>query len=109
MTAYRNFKPVPEPWMRDFFAGFMARMCAREGVEPMPEAAAAHWEQTGWQRRDQVMRLSVLRHAFRRALEVWLVLDLAVHLESQGYRVDVGQFCERALTPRNLLISARRD
>ena len=55
------------------------------------------------------MRLSVVRHAFRRALEVWLVLDLAVHLESRGYRVDVGQFCERALTPRNLLISARRD
>ena len=109
MTAYRNFKPVPETWMRDSFAGFMARMCAREGIEPMPEAVAAHWEQTGWQRRDQVMRLSVVRHAFRRALEVWLVLVLAVHLESRGYRVDVGQFCERALTPRNLLISARRD
>ena len=109
MTAYRNFKPVPEAWMRDSFAGFMARMCVREGVEPMPEAAAAHWEQAGWQRRDQVMRLSIVRHAFRRALEVWLVLDLAVHLENCGYRVDVGQFCERTLTPRNLLISARGD
>lgn len=108
-TNYRNFKPVPEAWMRDSFAGFMVRMCAREGLQPMPEAAAAHWEQAGWQRRDEVMRLSVVRHAFRRALEVWLVLDLAVHLESNGYRVDVGQFCERALTPRNLLISAQRD
>jgi len=53
------------------------------------------------------MRLSIVRHAFRRPLEVWLALDLAVRLENDGYAVDLGRFCERPLTPRNLLISAR--
>ena len=39
--------------------------------------------------------------------EVWLALDLAVRLENDGYSVSLGEFCERRLTPRNLLISAR--
>jgi len=54
------------------------------------------------------MRLSVVRHVFRRPLEIWLALDLAVYLENRGYTVDLGSFCARQLTPRNLLISARR-
>ena len=52
-------------------------------------------------------RLSIVRHAFRRPLEIWLALDLAVRLENDGYSVSLGRFCERRLTPRNLLISAR--
>ena len=34
--------------------------------------------------------------------------DLA-YLGEQGYRVAVGEFCPRALTPRNLLLDARLD
>jgi hypothetical protein len=37
------------------------------------------------------------------------VLDLACYLERRGYAVDLGVFCRRELTPRNLLISARRS
>lgn len=105
--AYQTFKPVPGAWFRDGFAGFLARMAVREGL-PQPDAALAEsFESCGWQRQREVMRLSIARHAFRRALEVWLALDLAVYLAEQGYKVDVGRFCERRLTPRNLLISAR--
>lgn len=53
-------------------------------------------------------RLSLVRLAFRRALEAWLVLDRARFLEQRGFRVDVSVFCPPTLTPRNLLISARR-
>ena len=52
-------------------------------------------------------KVVIVRHAFRRPLEVWLALDLAVRLENDGYSVSLGRFCERRLTPRNLLISAR--
>ena len=69
----------------------------------------AEFERAGWQRLREVMRYSIVRHAFRRALEIWLVLDAAVHLEKSGYSVSLSSFCERTLTPRNLLISARRD
>ncbi len=106
-NEYRSFKPVPEAWVRADFSEFLARMAEREGL-PLPSArAAVEFEERGQQRRGEVMRLSVVRHAFRRAIEIWLALDLACHLAENGYVVVLGSFCERRLTPRNLLISAR--
>ncbi|HET8800497.1 MAG TPA: methyltransferase [Marinobacter sp.] len=66
------------------------------------------WLAVGAQRLAQVRRHELVRHLFRRPLELWLVLDYSVFLEEQGYRVRLGQFCDRALTPRNLLIDAIR-
>ena len=104
---YRNFRPVPASWMRGSFAEFMVLMTRREQL-PEPDAhRMASLEERGWERQREVMRLSIIRHAFRRPLEVWLALDLAVLLENDGYSVSLGRFCERRLTPRNLLISAR--
>lgn len=106
--GYQTFKPVPDAWLRAPFVDFMNRMTVREGLPTMPVAAVGEFERAGWQRRHEVMRFSIVRHAFRRALEVWLALDLATYLEDADYAVRLGRFCERALTPRNLLISARR-
>ena len=55
-----------------------------------------------------MLRLSLVRLAFRRALEVWLLRDMAQHLEGHGYRISVAPFCTPELTPRNLMLSARR-
>ena len=107
MDDYLNFRPVPAAWARGSFAGFMALMCARERIAAPAAQRMEMLEQRGWERQREVMRLSILRHAFRRPLEVWLALDLAVRLENDGYTVTLGQFCDRRLTPRNLLISAR--
>ncbi len=104
---YRSFKPVPAAWLRGHFADFMVLMTKREGLLQPASNLAAELEQRGWQRQREVMRLSIGRNAFRRALEVWLALDLAVRLENDGYSVALGQFCERRLTPRNLRTSAR--
>jgi len=37
------------------------------------------------------------------------VLDRALFLADQGYKVEVGSFCEPTLTPRNLMVLAERD
>ncbi|MFV8569743.1 methyltransferase [Marinobacter sp. SBS5] len=66
-----------------------------------------HWQAVGERRSRQVRRHELLRHLFRRPLELWLVLDYAVYMEEQGYRVNLGTFCERSLTPRNLLLDAQ--
>ncbi len=103
----RPFKPVPAAWLNLGFAGWMERLAAREGV-PLP--VRPDWrglEAQGWARRREVLRLDLVRLAFRRALEVWLVLDRAAFLERAGYAVRVTEFCRPAVTPRNLLISAR--
>jgi hypothetical protein len=107
IDTYQTFKPVPEAWLRAEFADFLARMAEREGLPPPSPRVASEFEARGWQRRDEVMRLSVVRHAFRRAIEVWLALDLAGFMAGRGYQVGLGSFCDRRVTPRNLLISAR--
>ncbi len=105
--GYRTFKPVPDRWLRGAFGEFMQHMVEREGLPVISATSSTEFERAGWQRQREVMRYSVVRHAFRRALEIWLVLDAAVHLEKSGYSVTLSRFCERRLTPRNLLISAR--
>lgn len=56
----------------------------------------------------RLRRLELLRHAWRRPLEVWLCLDRALWLARRGYAVEVGTFCDAALTPRNILLRAQR-
>lgn len=105
--AVRSFRPVPAAWLADRFEAFCRRLAAREGVALPAQVDWAHWAVVGEQRRAEVRRLELVRHAFRRALELWLVLDLALGLEERGFAVEVGAFCARELTPRNLLVVAR--
>lgn len=127
---YRPFPPVPESWLRGDFAGFVARMRERAGIELSPALTSpsahcprgdvcsapakavgsdlGHFEALGHARAHRMRRLELLRLAFRRPIEVWLVLDMARFLEDHGYAVALGSFCAAGLTPRNLLLSARR-
>ncbi|PYF81666.1 methyltransferase family protein [Marinomonas alcarazii] len=66
------------------------------------------FEQQGEQRYQQVQKLEAISQLFRPALEYWLVLDRAMYLEENGYQVEIGTFCEKALTPRNWMIRAGR-
>lgn len=60
-------------------------------------------------RLQRARRLELLRKLFRRPLEHWLILDKSIFLQEKGYRVEVSQFCESQLSPRNLLIFAQHD
>ncbi|MEG3221195.1 methyltransferase [Vibrio gigantis] len=52
----------------------------------------------------EMEKLSLVQQVFRRPLEVWLALDRAIYLKEQGYEATIEEFCERSITPRNLLI-----
>lgn len=104
----RPFRPVPSTWLSGNFEDYCAHLATREGL-PLPgQVDWAHWQAVGEQRRSEVRRLELVRHAFRRALEMWLVLDLALGLEEAGFTATVGTFCPRTLTPRNLMVLAER-
>ncbi|MCB1889741.1 MAG: methyltransferase [Rhodocyclaceae bacterium] len=107
VPARATFRPVPAGWMNERFEDFSRALALREALVLPPDVDWAHWERIGEQRRGEVRRLEVVRHAFRRPLEVWLVLDMAVALQEQGFDAQVGRFCERALTPRNLMVLGR--
>lgn len=62
----------------------------------------------GLHRAHRMRRFGLVRHAFRRPLELWLAHDMAAYLEAHGYRVGLMAFCAPTVTPRNLLLSARR-
>ncbi|MEW5755859.1 MAG: methyltransferase [Pseudomonadota bacterium] len=107
VTAYRSVPPIDKQWLELGFAEFIRRLARREGVH-LPEHLDVHrFEALGWRRQRDVMRLSLPRSAFRRALEMWLVLDMAASLVDHGYHVSLGKYCSRSLTPRNILLSAR--
>ncbi|MFI3275730.1 methyltransferase [Vibrio sp.] len=64
------------------------------------ESYFAQGEKLFW----EMEKLSLVQQVFRRPLEIWLALDRALYLQEQGYKASIEEFCERSVTPRNLLI-----
>jgi Methyltransferase domain len=106
-----EFLPVPSlpmSWARASFETF-CRHCA--GLKQLALPERVDWrayEERGRARFRETAALDLVRFLFRRPLEIWLVLDRVLFLEEQGYRVEFGTFCPATVTPRNLLIRARR-
>lgn len=90
------------------FTDFCHWACNNRGLPPPPPIDEQHWLQQGQWRLAQVRRMELISQLFRRPLEIWLALDRVLYLQEQGAEVTLQTFCDKALTPRNLLISARR-
>ncbi|QJQ98811.1 methyltransferase [Halomonas sp. PGE1] len=105
------YLPVPSlayGQMPETFEGFCHWAAQQKGIAlPAGVDWRAH-EDAGWRRQREVARLELARHLFRRPLEVWLALDRAAFLEEAGYAVELGTFCPRELTPRNLVLRGRK-
>ena len=107
-VAYRTFKPTPAAWAGRGFAFFLESLAARENLPLDPSLDFAVVEAAGWARHRAARRLQLPRLACRRAIEVWLLHDLALALENGGFEAELHRFCPRSLTPRNVIVSARR-
>lgn len=105
---YHSFKPVPKAWLNEGFNGYCQKLAQREGLSLPAEVDWDKWEAKGEKRQHEVMRLQLLRQCFKRLLELWLIMDMAAWLEKSGYNVNVHTFCERELTPRNIIIEGKR-
>lgn len=99
---------LPASWLGKPFADYCRELASLKGLSTDEQDWAA-LEAHGWRRLAEVRNLELIRGLFRRPLEMWLVLDRALFLTEQGYNVEVGSFCEPALTPRNLMVLAERD
>jgi hypothetical protein len=51
-------------------------------------------------------KLALVQQAFFPLIEAWIILDKVIYLEEQGYHVTVMRFCDKSVTPRNILIHA---
>ncbi|MCF5547399.1 methyltransferase [Pseudomonas salomonii] len=99
---------LPASWLDKPFADYCQELARLKDLSTGEQDWAA-LEAHGWQRLAEVRNLELVRGLFRRPLELWLVLDRALFLKEQGYKVEIGTFCEPTLTPRNLLVLAERD
>ncbi len=99
---------LPAGWLDQPFADYCRELARRKGLSTGEQDWSA-LEAHGWRRLAEVRNLELVRGLFRRPLELWLVLDRALFLAGNGYKVEVGSFCEPALTPRNLMVLAERD
>lgn len=97
----QGLRPVPAAWSRGTFEDYAALLSRRESVLLPMAGEAARWLSLAARTLAERKRLSLVRHAFRRALENWLVIDLAL---ATGGAAEVSAFCPTSLTPRNLMI-----
>lgn len=84
------------------FTAFCVAMAKRGSVPPPEAAELSRLEADGWRFLSRAFELERVRHPFRRALEIWLLVDRALWLEEAGVDVEIGTFCSPALTPRNV-------
>lgn len=106
---YLPTPPLAAIWLQRPFAEYCAELARLKQLNIGQNHDWSKLESAGWQRLANVRNLELLRDLFRRPLEVWLILDRALYLQAQGYRVRLGSFSETSLTPRNLLLLAERD
>jgi len=105
---YLSTPSLPGTWLNKPFAEYCADLAALKNLSTSGDEDWPALQAAGWERLAQVRNLELVRGLFRRPLEVWLVLDRALYLEENGYEVQVGEFCDNHLTPRNLMLLAQR-
>ncbi|HSB96226.1 MAG TPA: methyltransferase [Spongiibacteraceae bacterium] len=108
IDTYLATPSQPLSVLSEGFAKFFRDLALSQGMEAPIDTRYEYYEQAGWRRLREVVALDLPRILFRRALELWLILDRALYLREHGYQVEVGIFCERQLTPRNIAIRAHR-
>jgi hypothetical protein len=107
----QSYLPCPSFPARVIDGGFEAFAQAaahHHGLTLPPRIDDGHWLTLGRNRAALARRRSLLRLAFGRLIELRIVLDRALWLTEQGFAVSVSTFCDRSLTPRNVLIQAWR-
>lgn len=106
--GYVSIPSIKKSMLSEGFEHFCCWAAKAKGIT-LPEVNGLFWEK--WEKEAekrywQMERLSLLQQIFRRGLELWLVYDRALYLQQKGYLVTVAEFCERSVTPRNIIIHA---
>lgn len=105
---YTTLPPVTSTVAQLPFDAFCRYFQERHGLALPTPWDPDRFEEAGRTLARHARALSMVRCLFRRPLELWIVLDRVLFLAERGWSVEVGTFCEASLTPRNLVIAARR-
>lgn len=106
VDIYLPVPNVPKRCLSGTFGAFVHRTATLKGLQVEQSFKDQAWLYRGANRRNLVRRMELVSHVFQRPLEVWLALDRTLLLKEHGAEVRLGTFCERSITPRNVLIDA---
>ncbi|AZZ91441.1 methyltransferase [Hahella sp. KA22] len=98
---------LPKTMLNGDFMHFCAWAAKEKQLDLPKDIDYPQFAAAGRSRYREVRRVELVRHLFRRPLEIWLALDRALFLQERGYEVTVREFCNREITPRNILLVGR--
>lgn len=108
IDAYLPLPAIKQSQLSGEFAEFCHWAAAQKAVTLAADCNFGAWLEIGKQRQRLTRRIDLAAHLFRRALELWLILDRCCFLQESGYRVTLREFCANSVTPRNALILAQK-
>jgi hypothetical protein len=107
-SEYRPLNSVAKHWFCADFAAFAGWAASQHQLTLPAEVRWDDYLQRAGLRAAMVQRIEVVRHLFRRPLELWLLLDKALYLQQHGYQCTITQLCDYQITPRNFLLQATK-
>ncbi len=106
VDSYLLTPSVPKSAVNWGFESVVRHLAAGAGFSLPRTIDWPEYENRGQQRWQRTRRLQLVAQGFRRLLELWLVYDLLLFLQQSGFTPSLARFCQRSVTPRNLMISA---
>lgn len=104
-----HYRPLPHSAAKKGFANFVHAQCAINGLAMLDLSGAAQAHNWAKAQQLQTEQEGLAAMLFRRLLELRCVYDSALFLCENGYVVRLMAFCSSYISPRNLLITARRQ
>lgn len=109
IDAYLPLPAIKQSQLSGEFTEFCQWAASQKAVTLAADCDFDAWLEIGKQRQRLTRRIDLAAHLFRRALELWLILDRCCFLQESGYRVSLREFCATSVTPRNALILAQKS
>lgn len=106
-SEYQPIPSIKKSALADGFPSFCRWASMVRDVD-LTKVDFIKFEKLATERYWHMERLSLMQQPFRRLIEIWLVLDKALYLEENNYKTQLFEFCEKSITPRNLLLHAER-
>ncbi|WP_162045966.1 methyltransferase [Vibrio taketomensis] len=106
-TRYLPIPSIKKSQLADGFSAFCLWAAEQKSIT-LPHCDFDYYWQLGMDRFWRMERISLVQQLFKRGIEVWLALDKSIYLQKNGYEVTLSEFCQREMTPRNILLQARK-
>ncbi|HET8817412.1 MAG TPA: methyltransferase [Pseudidiomarina sp.] len=106
-SDYQPLRSVAKQYLSGTFSAFANWAAVQHGLNYDVTQAEQPLLEAALERKQLVDAIERVQAPFKRFLERLLILDRACFLEEQGYHVDIIEFCDYSITPRNYLLRAQ--